>query len=78
MFVIHGKEISQQNTINTTKAGLDLLHSKIAMHEHLHCELRLPSGTTYRGEIAFLSSLTSVRDIKYEMEAVPRGYECTN
>lgn len=51
--MIYEDEMSQQNIINTTKVGLDLLHSKITMHEHLHCELGLPSGTTYRGEIVF-------------------------
>lgn len=40
--------MSQQNIINTLKAGLDLLPSKQTTHELLHCEPGPPSGTTYR------------------------------
>lgn len=58
MFMIYEDEMSQQNIINTIKAGLDLLHSKITMHELLLCELGLPSGTTYRTGENYVFKLT--------------------
>lgn len=81
--MIYEVEMRQQN-IKYYEGGLDLRDSKIALHEVFHYELRLHSGTTYRtGEDVFCSFffffnlLTSVKDIKYEMEAAPRVYECT-
>lgn len=56
--MIYEDEMSQQNIINTLKAGLDLLHSKITMHELLHCELGPPSGTTYRTGGNYVFKLT--------------------
>lgn len=64
---------------NTMKGGLDLLHSKITMHQpFLRASAPLGNKLQNKGENRFLNSLTSVKGIKYETEAAPHGYECTN